>query len=244
MSEKVIFKDLLAITNELYQKGKQITIAETKFWYYQCKELFSNYLKNEIPWMILDENADAFTYGGDYAFALVKAGKPFVEMAYNYVLERKIVEKRKYSKLKIFIVHGSNIDLRDKIEVFINRELKIETIVMEAGPNSGRTLPEKFEEMATETNIAIFIYSADDKLILVDSQKNVKRARQNVLIETGYFWGALGRVGKIIFLVDDDPELELPSDILGIGWIRITKDLGETKLRLQKEILNFVESSK
>ena len=171
---------------------------------------------------------------------LLMAGLPFIEMAKNHFEISKELLNKTFTKPKVFIVHGQNIQLRDKIDIFITKELKIETIIMEAGPNSGRTLPEKFEEMAQETNIAIFIYSADDELLAIDGNRKIKRARQNVVLETGYFWGVLGRRGKVIFLVDDDIELELPSDIMGIGWVRITKDLGETKLRLQKEIYSYL----
>ena len=45
------------------------------------------------------------------------------------------------------------------------------------------------------------------------SKKPIKRTRQNVILEVGYFWWALGRRGNVAFLVDD-LEMELPSDIL------------------------------
>ena len=46
----------------------------------------------------------------------------------------------------------------------------------------------------------------------------------------------LGRRGKVAFLVENDDLMELPSDIQGLGWIALTNDLAETKLRLQKEL--------
>ena len=137
---------------------------------------------------------------------------------------------------KIFIVHGRNHSVRDKIDLYLSKELMLETEVMEAGAHGGRTLPEKFEEMAGKCGFAIFILTADDQLKTMPSNKALKRARQNVILEVGYFWGALGRRDRVAFLVDDDPLMELPSDIKGIGYIRITKDLGETKLRLLKEL--------
>ena len=109
---------------------------------------------------------------------------------------------------------------------------------MQAQPATplGRTLPEKFEEIAGRCDFAVLILSADDNLIDKDTNKIIKRARQNVILEVGYFWGALRRRGNVAFLIH--PEIEIPSDLQGIGWIRITDDLGETKLQLRKELEN------
>ena len=43
---------------------------------------------------------------------------------------------------------------------------------MKTGAHIRRTLPEKFEEMATECDFAIFLLTEDDKLQYVDSGKN------------------------------------------------------------------------
>lgn len=137
---------------------------------------------------------------------------------------------------KVFIVHGKNHDIRNKIDLFLTKELKLETEIMEADAHAGRTLPEKFEEIAEGCCFAIFILSADDELIDKSTSKEIKRARQNVILEVGYFWGALGRRSHVAFLVENDYQMELPSDIHGLGWISITGDLAQTKLDLQKEL--------
>lgn len=137
---------------------------------------------------------------------------------------------------KVFIVHGRNHAVRDKIDLFLTKELGLSVQILEAGAHQGRALPEKFEELATSCTFAVFIFTADDELWTVDDKK-VLRARQNVVLETGYFWGALGRRGRVAFLVEHRPEIELPSDLQGLGWIPITEDLGETKLRLRKELV-------
>lgn len=135
---------------------------------------------------------------------------------------------------KVFIVHGRNHQVRDQIDLFL-RDLGLATVVMAAGAYGGRSLPEKFEEMA-KCDFAVFLLTADDQLHDVTANKSIKRARQNVILEIGFFWGKIGRRGSVAFLVEDDPEMELPSDIQGIGWIPITKDLGETKNRLRAEL--------
>jgi predicted nucleotide-binding protein len=57
------------------------------------------------------------------------------------------------------------------------------------------------------------------------------RARQNVILELGYFIGRLGRSRVCALKVGD---IELPSDILGIVWTDF--DAGGWKLGLAKEL--------
>lgn len=136
----------------------------------------------------------------------------------------------------VFIVHGRNHSIRDQVDLFLSKDLGLKTAVMQAGAHGGRTLSEKFEEIAATCDFAVFILTADDHLTDLATNSMVKRARQNVVLEVGYFWGALGRRQRVAFLVEADKLMELPSDIQGIGWIPITADLGETKLRLQAEL--------
>jgi predicted nucleotide-binding protein len=137
---------------------------------------------------------------------------------------------------KVFLVHGRNLSIRDSIDLFLSKELRLTTVVMEAGAHEGRTLPEKFESLAAQCSFAIFIITLDDSLTDNTTGKKIKRARQNVILEVGYFWGRLGRQRKVAFLVQEDMEKDLPSDIDGIGWIPITKDLALTKQKLTQEL--------
>ena len=140
----------------------------------------------------------------------------------------------------VFLVHGQNHAVRDQIDLFLTKELGVNVTVMAAGPHQGRTLPEKFEEVAARCSFAVFLLTADDVLQAADG-RSVRRPRQNVVLEVGYFWGALGRRGRVAFLVESHPDMELPSDIQGVGWIPITADLGETKLRLRQEYSLLLE---
>lgn len=144
-------------------------------------------------------------------------------------LEGKMADK------KVFIVHGRNRQVRNEIDLFLTK-LGLKTEILQAKPNLGKTLPEKFENIAAECQFAIFILTGDDQLLDPNTNKQIIRARQNVILEVGYFWGTLGRHGHVVFLVDKHPDMELPSDLQGIGWIPITEDLGDTKLRLMLEL--------
>lgn len=134
---------------------------------------------------------------------------------------------------KVFLVHGQNDGVRNSINMFLT-SLGLEVIVMALKPHSTRTLPEKFEQLAGDCDYAVVVATGDD--ILQKGKDTVIRARQNVLVEIGYFWGALGRATGKWSLLIEEPNIEIPSDIQGLGYIPITADLGETKLQLRQEL--------
>ena len=61
----------------------------------------------------------------------------------------------------------------------------------------------------------------------------VPRARQNVILELGYFIGKLGR-GRVCALYRND--LELPSDYQGVVYVEMD-DAGAWKTRLAQELV-------
>ncbi|HTQ07947.1 MAG TPA: nucleotide-binding protein [Polyangiaceae bacterium] len=137
---------------------------------------------------------------------------------------------------KVFIVHGQDHGVRDKIDLYLSKDLRLDTVVMQEQPHGGRTLPEKFEDIAADCAFAVFILTADDKLA-DPLGKPVVRARQNVILELGFFWGMFGRKRKIAVLVEAPDQMDLPSDVQGFGWIPITGDLARTKELLRKELV-------
>lgn len=136
---------------------------------------------------------------------------------------------------KIFIVHGSNHVVRDKIKTYLITDLSIPEDmieILEMEPFKGRTLIEKFEDVANRCRFAIIILTGDDVLWIPLLKREV-RARQNVILELGFFWGRLGRQ-HLALLVDS--RIRRPSDIDGVGYIPITEDLARTKVDLQNEL--------
>ena len=114
---------------------------------------------------------------------------------------------------KIFIVHGHDGELKHFVARIIEKQ-GIEAIILSEQANQGKTIIEKFENYS-DVGGAICLFTADDlgrsKKIETDSS----RARQNVVFETGYFIGKLGR-DHIVILSDNG--IEMPSDLSGIVY--------------------------
>jgi predicted nucleotide-binding protein len=135
------------------------------------------------------------------------------------------------ARRSVFIVHGRDQGTREAVARFIER-IGLDPVILHERPSQGRTLIEKFEANS-EVAFAVVLLTADDQCHNADDPNlPTSRARQNVIFELGYFFGALGR-HRVAALYT--PEVELPSDISGLAYIEL--DAREAwKFHLAKEL--------
>jgi hypothetical protein len=107
---------------------------------------------------------------------------------------------------KVFIVHGHAEGPRETVARFLER-IGFEPVILHEQANGGDTIIEKFERHG-DVPFAIVILTPDDVGSLQGGTPQ-PRARQNVVLELGYFIGRLGR-HKVCALKQG--ELEFPSD--------------------------------
>lgn len=131
---------------------------------------------------------------------------------------------------KIFIVHGHDRLARMELKNYLQNTLQLpEPVVLEENTSAGLTIIEKFEKYAAEAGLVFVLLTPDD------FTEDSVRARQNVILELGYFMGKLGRKsGRIIILCKGD--VEIPSDLLGILPIRIDHGILAAGERIRKEL--------
>ena len=133
---------------------------------------------------------------------------------------------------KIFIVHGHDEAAKHKIARFIS-DLDLSATILDEQPSRGQTIIDKFEEHADEAGFAIVLLTADDIGAPKDETDELKpRARQNVIMELGYFLCGLGRE-RVRILYEEG--VELPSDIYGISYVPMD-ERGAWKLELAQEM--------
>ena len=129
--------------------------------------------------------------------------------------------------LKIFIVHGHDGELKQAVARIIEKQ-GIEAIILSEQANKGRTIIEKFEDYS-DVGGAICLFTADDYGRAKKDKKSKTRARQNVVLETGYFMGKLGRDHVVLIA---DKGIEMPSDLSGVVYT----DTGSWQFALLKEL--------
>lgn len=102
---------------------------------------------------------------------------------------------------------------------------------LEDFPGKGRTLIEKFEQVADDMTYAFALMTADDTV-----QKegvDYDQARPNVLFELGWFCGRLGRSRTCILF---KKKTKIPSDLEGIERYEFDKSVKEQHGAIQSEL--------
>jgi predicted nucleotide-binding protein len=128
---------------------------------------------------------------------------------------------------KIFLVHGHDEGMKHSVARFI-KDVGLVPIILSEQPNKGATIIEKFER---NSDVAVVLLSGDD--VGGKTASDLKgRARQNVIMELGYFMGRLSR-SRVCALKKD--EVEIPSDILGVAWVAFDVNDG-WKIALASEL--------
>lgn len=156
---------------------------------------------------------------------------------YNLLLEKSVLIQNKDNMIKtevnkkVFIVHGHDDAMKLDITRFIEL-LNLKPIILSEQPNNGQTIIEKFESNSN-VGYAIVLLSPCDEGWSKDSKQPKPRARQNVIMELGFFIGKLGRA-NVCALKNGD--IELPSDVLGVSYIDYSSKDGGWKMDVAKEL--------
>jgi predicted nucleotide-binding protein len=121
-----------------------------------------------------------------------------------------VVPAAALDRSKIFVVHGREEGPREAVARFLER-LGFRPIILHEQANQGRTVIEKVEAHS-DVGFAVIILTPDDVGGLKGDALQ-PRARQNVLLELGYFIGKLTRKRVCTLKAG---EMEIPSDWRGV----------------------------
>ena len=73
---------------------------------------------------------------------------------------------------------------------------------------------------------------------LAKSSTQLRRSRQNVIFELGFFFAQMGRQSGRIIVLYKGPN-DLPSDIQGIVWIPIDQGIEGAGEEIRREVAHF-----
>lgn len=116
------------------------------------------------------------------------------------------------STREVFIVHGHDDGAREAVARFLEK-IGFKPIILHEQSNQGRTIIEKVEAHG-DVGFAVVLLTPDDEGCKRGGSPS-PRARQNVILELGYFIGRLGRQHVLALKRDD---LEIPSDFGGVVY--------------------------
>jgi predicted nucleotide-binding protein len=134
---------------------------------------------------------------------------------------------------KVFLVHGHDERMLQECARFLER-LDQEVVILREQSNQGRTIIDKFEQVAQEAGFAVVLLTADDHggPAGATAEQLKPRSRQNVIFELGYFVGRLGR--KYVCALFE-PGVELPSDYSGVLYEELD-NRATWKIHLAREL--------
>jgi CheY-like chemotaxis protein len=137
---------------------------------------------------------------------------------------------------RAFIVHGHDEMALHELKDYLQNTLGWpEPVILREKPNKGKTIIEKFEEYAGRIDYVFVLVTPDDTTFDPKTNDEKRRSRQNVIFELGFFYGFLGRKkGRVIVLKKGD--VDIPSDIEGIVWINIDKDIRSAGEDIRREL--------
>jgi predicted nucleotide-binding protein len=145
--------------------------------------------------------------------------------------------ERQLKKPKCFIVHGHDHPAKLELKNYLQNTLLLgEPTILQEKPSRGKTIIEKFEAEACDTNLAFILLTPDD-LMSSDGSASLpsRRARQNVIFELGYFIGRLRRQSGCVFLLTKG-NVDLPSDLSGVVYIDISGGIASAGEELRREL--------
>lgn len=165
---------------------------------------------------------------------IIKADVDTYEDRVDVNIKKTNLTKNTNNNSKIFIVHGHDNEMKEAVARVIT-QLELDPIILHEKPNKGRTIIEKFEDYS-DVGYAIILLSPDDLAYPKDKKpEDAKyRARQNVILELGYFVGQLGRENVMVLhkVVDN---FDIPNDYSGVLYTPYDSN-GSWKQDIVKEL--------
>lgn len=126
---------------------------------------------------------------------------------------------------RVFIVHGSDGNAHVPAARLVE-QLGFKASILSERATDGKTVIETLEAIEQEVDYAIVILSAEDVGVTRKDGTEKTRASQNVVLQLGFVWGALGRQNVCCICED----IELPSDLHGLRTISAADDSWKYKL--------------
>lgn len=134
-------------------------------------------------------------------------------------------------KSTVFIVHGHDQAAEAKT-AWVIQQLGLTPVILHEKPGKGRTVVEKLEAYSN-VGFAIVLLTPDDVGASSETPDALQpRARQNVVLELGYFFGKLKRE-RVCTLYSEG--VELPSDWDGVNYVLMDKH-GQWRYSLIEEL--------
>ncbi len=178
-------------------------------------ELFSDLPEVKIPEPLGNEIKGDTIYTINQATPIIQSIDYILEVRTNYRVGENIMNEERPKR--IFISHGRSKEWY-KLQAYIEKVIKLETLELAQEPILGRTVLQKLNDEAGRCGYAVIVMTGDD---IVNEEV---RARENVMHEIGFFQGKYG-LQNVTLLHEEG--VNIPSNIHGLVYIPFPKETVE-----------------
>jgi len=161
---------------------------------------------------------------------IIPFGRDFKDYVEQTASATALIRSEPTDLNRVFIVHGHDEAPRETVARFIT-SVGLEPVILHEQANRGMTIPEKLVANGN-VGFAVVLLTPDDVGRAIAESIDNPRARQNVILELGYFIGRLGR-DRVCALLKD--EVEIPSDYMGVVYTAFDTG-GGWRQQLAKEL--------
>jgi CAP12/Pycsar effector protein, TIR domain len=126
----------------------------------------------------------------------------------------------------IFVIHGRDEVNQLRLSKLLREDFKLSPVVLLDKPGRSAATIDKYEQHAQTSSYAIALFTADDK-VTTKTGDQYWQPRPNVIFETGWFVGRLGKERVLILLQEG---VTIYSDFDGVNRIHFRSDV-EDKFR-------------
>lgn len=198
-------------------------------WKAKLKYELQQYNKDEYVLNILNELEKFIGWNDEKLFNNIQA--ELEVLCDNVIKENNYMDKK-----KIFIVHGRNEAIRDKVEAFVRR-IGLNPIILCKEASKGQSILDKIISYS-DVGFALVLYTGCDEGRLRGANEECKpRARQNVVFEHGYMIAHLSK-DRVVALIEDD-SVEIPGDYSGVVYIKLSDLDWETQVKRELHAANI-----
>jgi len=131
----------------------------------------------------------------------------------------------------VFIVHGRSDEAKTQLKNLL-AGLGLQPVILNEQPHRGRTIIEQLEYHSHTCAFAFVLLTPDDVARDNETEPHL-RARQNVILELGWFMARLGRENVVLM---SKGKIELPSDVLGILYLEFKTDVHEKAAEISRQL--------
>lgn len=190
---------------------------------------FQRIIDKPLAKMAVEKDAEPkMHYARSQVEGLIRDINQLFEIRANSELEQP---KVKASLRRVFITHGNTDEWR-KVQPFIEKDVKLETIELAQEYNGGQTIIEKLIANGDRCDSAVIVMTGDDV-----GGDGKPRARENVMHEIGFFQGRYGR-GRVILLHEEG--VNIPSNLFGVVYSAFPKGTVEASFHLLQRELTHI----